>query len=305
MGQLQDFLDRLVDSVGGAFSLEVPPGLDEREAVEKVVSETALVAGLVGCLQPLPALDLLLLAPLHGKMVLQIGRVKGHEVSPERAADMVKEIAAAAGVTLAAQGVISAIGKISPFTRALLSFPITYAATFALGRVAEYYFDCLNEGSAPSSEAMKDLFAAEFQVGKRRGAAFDREEMRRRAEELRERLARRDPTLVTRTRLDPKPPAAAGVSEPARARGPREKIKITLRPRGADAAREGAEPSEEDPPPRAVKTIGPDAGRPDPPEISFAPAPKTVGGGEEELPSALAGAPQRSAGEAEGPGGAG
>jgi uncharacterized protein (DUF697 family) len=220
-------------------------------------------------------------------MTLQLGKIQGYEVTQERAHDVVKEVAAAAGTTLLVQGVISAIGKISPFTRALLSFPVTYASTWALGRVVEYYFDCMTSGREPEAAVMKDLFAAEFKIGKQRGQAFDQDDMKARAEELRRKVAARDPSLTTETRLEPRPMAAAasppgGAGPVASQSGERRKIKITLtpKPEGGDDAPSAQDASPADPGP-AHKTIGGD----DEPEvqIGFAKAAKTLGEEGDEL----------------------
>ena len=78
-------VERVTQSVANVFRFEVDPALDERENVEQVIAETSLVAGLIACIQPIPAADFLVLAPLQAKMALQIGKIKGFELSQERA----------------------------------------------------------------------------------------------------------------------------------------------------------------------------------------------------------------------------
>ena len=113
-GYLKEFFDQLVESVTNAFKFEAEPGLSPEDNVEKLVSETALLSGVIACVQPLPFADILLLAPLHVKMALQIGKIKGFEVTEERGVEIVKEVVAAAGTALAAQGLLATLGKFSP-----------------------------------------------------------------------------------------------------------------------------------------------------------------------------------------------
>lgn len=286
MGQLQDFVDKLVSSVTGAFKFDVEPDLSEKENVEKLISETAMVAGLIGMLQPFPMADFFLLAPLHAKMTLQIGKIKGYEISEERAVDVVKEVAAAAGTVLVVQGLIATIGKISPFTRVLLGFPILYAGTWALGIVTDYYFDCMASGRTPEAEVMKDLFAEQFKVGKKRGQSFDQSDMKARADALRAKVAARDPKLTTETRLEPRPQRKSmGQSVGTVSSDPSpSRFSIKIKKKGD----ESDESDESDPPlPAAadaptpegtptVKTIGPEGANEDV-EIGFKPAKKTLG----------------------------
>ncbi len=288
MGVVRDTADRLVRSFTGVFTFDVDPALDEQENVERVVAETGVVAGVISCLQPIPLADIVVLAPLHVKMTLQIGRIKGFEVSQERAVEIVREVLAAAWLALASQAVIGVIGKLIPPARAVFNFTLNYAATWAIGSVVAYYFDCLREGTSPSADVMKELFAEELRAGKTHGAAAGGDALQARAEALRERVRRRDPALVTKTRLvprlealaPPRPPAsdeaAPAASEPA----PRLKIRITRAQLAPPAPPQQDEPAA---PERPAKTLGHEGEAPREVAIGFKNPPKTLG---EETPSA-------------------
>lgn len=290
MGVVRDTADRLVRSFTGVFTFDVDPELDEQRNVERVVAETGVVAGLISCLQPIPLADLVVLAPLHVKMTLQIGRIKGFEVSHERALEIVREVLAVAWLALASQAVIGVFGKLIPPARAVFNFTLNYAATWAIGSVVAYYFDCLREGTSPSADVMKELFAEELRAGQAHGPAAGGDALQARAEALRERVRRRDPALVTRTRLAPRleafappsPPAAPEEVAPAPpAPAPRLKIRITR----AQLAPPAPAPSPEPEPERPAKTLGHDGEPPREVAIGFKNPPKTLG---EETPSAQA-----------------
>lgn len=294
MGYMRDLIEHVAESFNTLFNLDADSSLSEDENVERVIGHTATVAAIVCCMQPIPAGDFLILTPIQAKMALHIGRVKGFEVSSERAQEIVVEVVGILGMTLTTQLVVVSVAKLVPFVGGMLSLPIIYAATWAIGNVVDYYFNCLKADQAPSAEVMKDLFAEQFRVGKAKGQALDRSELERKADELRRRVEARDAELRTETRLDPREeaarrPAAASATPASAAEvdgGARRKIKITL---GGDGRAEVDRP-------RGKKTIGPeDDGRlalapPGTPLGEAAPPPvaaKTVGAAEPE-PAAVA-----------------
>lgn len=235
MGYLSDFLDHVGESFANLFNLQADPELTERQNVEKVIDQTGTVACIVSMILPIPAADFLTLTPLQAKMTLHIARIKGFQLSEERAKEIVKEIVGVLGLSLTAHLLIVSVSKLIPFG-GLLTVPLIYAATWAIGNVVDYYFDCLRSGNEPSAAAMKALFAEQFRVGKRRGEALDEGDLRRKAEELRRKVEARDPSLRTETRFeagDGRAPSSAspasGLAAGASGDGPRPKIKVTPR----------------------------------------------------------------------------
>jgi len=238
-----DFLDHVTESFANLFNLDAAPGLTEEQNVQQVISQTATVASIVSCAVPIPASDLLLLTPIQAKMAVHIGRVKGFDVTQERASEIVTEILGTVGMSITAQMLIVSVAKLVPFVGGFLSAPLVYASTWAIGYVVNYYFDCMRHGSTPSTETMKQLFAEQFKVGRRRAEDLDREDLKRKAQELRERMEKRNPEFKTTTRLDrgasagprahtASPQASAPQAAPApKPTGPRQKIKITLPPK--------------------------------------------------------------------------
>lgn len=284
---LREVVDEVIEAFTGVFTLEPDPELDPERNVDKVVHETGIVAGLVASIQPLPAPDFVLLTPLHAKMALQVGRIKGFEVTQERASEMVREVMATVWLALTSQALIGIVGKIIPFARIFLTYPLNYGATWAIGKVIAYYFDCLEAGQVPTPEEMRRIFREQLKVGRKQGEKHDGDSLLERAQALRERIAARDPSLRTKTRIEPrfrtipKPPPAPATPPPPP--GQRRKIKIVLGKPNVDPPEEPA-PSPEDPAPEdeapketsAAKTIGPQDDRRDI-EIGFKAAEKTLG----------------------------
>ncbi len=295
MGHLRTYIEHVSDSFQTLFNLDAVPHLSEAENVDRVIGQTATVAWCVYCMVPFPVLDVATLTPIQGKMAVHIARLKGFEVTPERAKETILEIVGVLGMTLTAQLMISSTAKLVPILGTVVGGPLVYAATHAIGNVVDYYYDCLRRDQAPSNEAMKDLFVEQFRVGKAKGEKVDRSEIQRKADELRKRVAERDPSLATETRLPPReeslrrsPPAAA---PPPAADGGRRKIKITLGARGKSEARDSDEGSSDELVAPVRKTIGP-SGRvgpepaPAPPATSLGPepAPPTKSLGAEPAP---------------------
>lgn len=287
MAYLRNLVDHVVESFSNVFRFEtLDPALGEAENVDKVIRETSTVAACISCIQPIPMADILVLTPLQTKMALQVGKIKGFEVSHERAQEMVREIIGTVWMSVAAQVLIGSFSKVIPIAGAIMTAPLNYAATFAIGKVVDYYFDCLREGEVPSSEVMKDLFAEQFKVGKKQGQDLDKDDLQRKADELRRKVAARDPDLVTETRLKPDPLRGAGASAVSAATDApttaapsgagRPKIKITLgdareaaaTSEAAGGAGAGGADAEAAPPPPMRKTIGP--------EVEGPPAPTTA-----------------------------
>ena len=294
---LREVVDEVIEAFTGVFPLEPDPELDPERNVDKVVHETGIVAGLVASIQPLPAPDFVLLTPLHAKMALQVGRIKGFEITQERASEMVREVMATVWLALTSQALIGIVGKIIPFARIFLTYPLNYGATWAIGKVIAYYFDCLDAGQVPTPEEMRRIFREQLRVGRKQGEKHDGDSLLERAQALRDRIAARDPSLRTKTRIEPrfrtipKPPPAPATPPPPP--GERREIKIVLgkkrdeppapvaEPPDAeppDAERPGAEPPSEASEGEAssAKTIGPQDDRREI-EIGFKAAAKTLG----------------------------
>lgn len=201
---LREFVDELTGAFSNTLSFEIPAGEDPRALVDQAIADAGVVAGFVSCVQPFPAADLFVLMPLHAKLAVQIGRIKGFEVTQERAGQIVREVMGVAWLALTSQALIGIVGKAVPVVRPILTYPLNYAATWAIGQAVAYYFDCLQEGRAPTKAQLRQVFAEQLQRGRKQGEDLDPVGVRERATLLRAKIVARDPDLLTSIRLDPR-----------------------------------------------------------------------------------------------------
>ncbi|MBW2463331.1 MAG: DUF697 domain-containing protein [Deltaproteobacteria bacterium] len=113
-------------------------------AVHEVLQVSAIAASAVS-IQPLPFVDMVLIAPIQIGMVQSIGRIYGHRLDKKA----VVEILSTFGASLVTQGALMSAAKLIPFVGWLVTVPMAYAMTWAVGEVAHYYFR-MGRGVPPS-----------------------------------------------------------------------------------------------------------------------------------------------------------
>lgn len=139
-------LPPLVKQVLDNFNFDVDPDLSREENVDEVIKSAALLAGAVA-VEPVPFADILLITPVQAKMVLHIGKIYGFELTPERALEIARELGATVAYGLAARQVMRGIAKMAlPVIGGLITAPAVYGWTFALGRLAQNYFERKHAG---------------------------------------------------------------------------------------------------------------------------------------------------------------
>jgi uncharacterized protein (DUF697 family) len=134
--------------------------LDEASPEEKdasvavVVYSSSTAAGIVA-LQPVPFLDPLVLLPIHVAMFQAIGRVRGYHLDKKSTL----EILSSWRRSILVQEVAVTVTKLVPVYGWALSAASAQALTYAMGRMADYYF--VNGRSmvpAEIREVTKDLY---------------------------------------------------------------------------------------------------------------------------------------------------
>jgi uncharacterized protein (DUF697 family) len=120
-------------------------------------------------LQPLPFADILVHTPVQAFMAMKIGDVKGFPISKKQAEDIVKELGGMVGLGLLAQQGITGLYKLGlPIAGGLLAAPLMFASTYAMGRIAEYYFDQKRAGRPVLVDEVKRTWALALAEGRRR-----------------------------------------------------------------------------------------------------------------------------------------
>lgn len=91
-------------------------------------------------IQPIPMLELAIM-PIQAGMVLGIGHIYGHDITRERATEIVTEIAGAVGISIVARQTLVTISKfLAPIVAGLISAPYVFGVTRGMGKTAIYYF---------------------------------------------------------------------------------------------------------------------------------------------------------------------
>ncbi len=122
------------------LKFDVDPKKSRDENVEDVIKSTALQSGAIA-VEPLPFAEILNITPLQAKMVLHIGKIYGFDLTPERSRDILKELGATVVYGWAARQVMRGVAKtVAPIVGGVITAPLVYGWTFALGRLAERYF---------------------------------------------------------------------------------------------------------------------------------------------------------------------
>ncbi|WP_102125740.1 YcjF family protein [Deinococcus planocerae] len=131
----------LVKQVLDNFNFDVDPALSQDENVEEVIKSAALLSGAIA-VEPVPFADILLITPLQAKMVLHVGKIYGFDITPARAREIAQELGATVVYGVLARQIMRGLAKMAlPVIGGLITAPAVYGWTFALGRMAQRYFE--------------------------------------------------------------------------------------------------------------------------------------------------------------------
>lgn len=148
------------------------PRLSEAARIQRVIFLTAAVCAGIA-IQPLPFADMLLFTPVQAYMAMKIGNIKGFPVSKKQAEDIIKELGGMVGLGILAHHGMASITKLGlPGAGGLLASPLVFAYTYAVGRIAEYYFDQKRAGRPVFVDEVKNIWATALSEGRRRAESF-------------------------------------------------------------------------------------------------------------------------------------
>ena len=127
-------------------SREVLEQLD-KEADNIIKGAAASAAGLVA-VNPVPASDIAVLAPLQIGMIIKLGAIYGKAINRNSALEVITTL----GTGLAARTVFQGVISLLPVVKNVLGPPYAAAATYGIGQAAKAYF---KGRGVPSLEEMK------------------------------------------------------------------------------------------------------------------------------------------------------
>lgn len=136
---------------------------EKLRAVRDVTIVCSVAAAAV-TVQPVPLLDLALLAPIHIGMVQAIGQVHGHRLD----AKSVVEVLATFGGAIVTRSVLGSVVKVIPVFGWAASASMAYAMTYAIGEVSHCYF---MSGRGLSSTELGAMFRAVYDTKRAEKAA--------------------------------------------------------------------------------------------------------------------------------------
>ncbi len=164
--QVQSYKGKLGQELKDIASAE--GNKDERS--KRLIMRTALICGTLAVINPLPLGDFFVLTPLQCLMVVHLGRVHGFEISEERAKEIIGELLMTVGWAFLAKHTIIGLYKtFLPFAGGLFSFPLVFGFTYALGRLANHYFELKARGERPDRELFRRLWAEAVKEGQELG----------------------------------------------------------------------------------------------------------------------------------------
>lgn len=124
---------------------------DERLGAIREVIQIACIAAAAVAIQPIPIVDVVLIAPIQIGLVQAVGRIHGYQLDKKA----VLEVLSSFGAGLVTQGVLLATSKLVPFVGWLAAVPMAYALTYSVGEVAHYYF---KSGRGVSPDDLQSMF---------------------------------------------------------------------------------------------------------------------------------------------------
>jgi uncharacterized protein (DUF697 family) len=137
------------------------------ERLVRAASESAAVVAL----QPVPFLDTVLLTPIQLGMVQGTARIRGYHFDERAALDLLGTFR----ISVATRHLVLAGAKLIPTLGYVLSVPLAYALTYALGEAADCYFV---RGRSMVPEQMRDTYHRVYEETLKNMYAKKRRQMR-------------------------------------------------------------------------------------------------------------------------------
>ncbi|MBI5495266.1 MAG: DUF697 domain-containing protein [Deltaproteobacteria bacterium] len=129
---------------------------ERKAAVTDVIRVSSFGAAAVS-VTPVPLADVVMAMPLQAAMVVAIGYVKGRDISRTESFRIARELSTVVGTHMLARQAFVALSRIIfPGMAGFLLAPWTFGVTWAMGRVAEMYFDDPDAPAEKLKAAFKD-----------------------------------------------------------------------------------------------------------------------------------------------------
>ena len=128
---------------------------EERTAAVTDIIQVSAFGSAAVSVTPVPLADIVIALPMQAAMVVAIGHIKGRNIGKEESFTIARELSTVVGTHMLAKKAFIALSRIIfPGMAGFLMAPWTFGITYAMGRVAELYFD---DPNAPE-RVLKDKF---------------------------------------------------------------------------------------------------------------------------------------------------
>jgi len=149
------------------FRIEERADMSPNEKVSRIIKVTASICAGVA-MQPIPFADLAILTPIQILMGTRIAAIRGIKLSESDVKRTITEIGGVVGMGfLAQQGVIGLYKIGVPFLGGLMTIPLVWGLTFAMGRVMDLYLQEKAKGNQLSKKELESLWKKGKEEGKR------------------------------------------------------------------------------------------------------------------------------------------
>ncbi|GGJ19165.1 YcjF family protein [Deinococcus roseus] len=144
------------------FKFDIEPNKTAAENAEDVIKGAATLSAVIAA-EPIPVADILLITPVQIKMVVHVGKIYGFELNRKRAKEIMVELGASFAYGMLARQAMRQVAKVvAPVLGGVITAPLVYGWTFALGKLAEEYFKRKKLGLELTDKERKEIAARTF-----------------------------------------------------------------------------------------------------------------------------------------------
>jgi hypothetical protein len=168
-----DIFKFVKENTYGILELNIPT----EKKIDKILLSFSVICAATA-VQPIPFADIFILTPIQLYMGTLIAKVRGYKFTMSQ---VYKEILGLLGLSyLAQQTAIGLYKTVLPFMGGIITIPLVFCLTYAIGKVMNFYFVSKTQGKKFTKEDLVNVFR---QAGKDAKKNFSKEDIKRRVKE--------------------------------------------------------------------------------------------------------------------------
>jgi uncharacterized protein (DUF697 family) len=151
------------------LDIENRTDISNDEKVARIIKIFATTCAAVA-VQPIPFADIFVLTPIQAYMGTRIAAIRGVPVSEAKATTIIKELFGVVGLGMLGQNFVLTAYKIGvPFAGGFMTIPLVYAASYAIGKVIDYFFIKKSRNESINPEELKRIWKETLKKKKKEG----------------------------------------------------------------------------------------------------------------------------------------